>query len=478
MAMPLYLSFGLGALLIALVVTPLMRLLAYRVGALDRGTGRRVHDGVVPRLGGGGIFSAFILCALVAIAYRRSLEPVHAERLIGVLVGGVLVFLVGCWDDLRGAPIRNKLAGEAGAAVLLWAWGVRIDVLTNPMGGTISLGWFGLPVTVLWIVVITNAFNLIDGLDGLAAGTGIMIATALLLLYGGQGILLRLCLVILIGALFGFLRYNFPPATIFMGDSGSLLVGYLLGALAIVASFKATAMATVMVPILLFAHPLMDMVYAVLRRYHRGIPLGEPDKEHIHHKLLAMGFSRRRVLGILMAMNVAVILVVAFVVRRQLRGDLLLLLLLLVLSLVGLRLFGYVTFKRFFGEQLRVLAMGRRQRYLRYLIREFAKTAPNCRDIDELGAKIDELLAHSSFTEATVSLVEEGVERQLYGFGMVPVQPGMQVEFPILRQGVAVGRIRLRSSADKAPPCSGELGAALAEGIIGSLDRQSAVSNR
>jgi len=195
--------------------------------------------------------------------------------MLGVLIASTMVFLIGLYDDFRSVRVRYKLIGEIIAAGIVYAWGVKITILTNPFGTAFVLGWLSLPVTVLWIIIITNAFNLIDGIDGLAAGTGILIAATLFFLLEGSDIHLRLTFALLAGSLAGFLVYNFPPASIFMGDSGSLFAGFLLASVSIISSHKATAMATMMIPVLAFSMPVIDMLYAVLRRYYRGIPLEE-----------------------------------------------------------------------------------------------------------------------------------------------------------------------------------------------------------
>lgn len=463
MSLSHYAAYLLTALVLSLLFTPVMRALSYRTGALDRGTGRRVHDGVVPRLGGGGIYLAFVLPILFLIL-RYPGSPARPQ-FVGILIAATIVFAVGLYDDLGGAPIRNKLAAEVAAALVLYAWGIRIATVSNPFGGGIDLGWFSLPVTVLWVVVITNAINLVDGLDGLAAGTGILIALTLFLLTRGD-IFLAVSYLALIGGLLGFLRYNFPPATIFMGDSGSLFVGFVLSALTMVSSVKAAAVVTLMVPILVFAHPLLDMVYAVLRRYHRGLPLGHADKEHIHHQLLGMGFSRRKALWILMGVNVSVLAVAGFVAHRQFRGDFILLALILALGVVGLKGFGYIEFRPFFRSEARVLTMDRRRRYLLYLIRDFRRGLPQIRSEEELSARAAALFLDSGLASAELHLAAASGESRVIRYG--DVRPGgmMRLEYPALNGREVVGAVVLLAPADQDPPaCAPEIGAALAEAV-------------
>jgi UDP-GlcNAc:undecaprenyl-phosphate GlcNAc-1-phosphate transferase len=464
MSLSHYAAFLLSALVISLTTTPLMRALAFRIGAVDRGVGRRAHEGVVPRLGGGGIYLGFAL-PMVYLALRYPHEPWRRE-LLGILAAATIVFLLGFYDDLRGAPIRNKLAAEVAAALLLYAWGLRIEVVSGPLGGHWHLGWLGLPATVLWVVVITNAINLVDGLDGVAAGTGILIAVSLFVLAPGGGVFLRVAVCVLIGALLGFLRHNFPPATIFMGDSGSLLVGFLLSAFSLIASFKAAAVVTLLVPLLVFSHPLLDMVYAVLRRYYRGLPLGRADREHIHHKLLDMGFSRRTVLWMLVGLNVGALLVAAVAARRQLRGDVVILALMPVVGILGLRLFGYVHNREELRDEVRVFGMDRHRRYLHYLIREFRKKSPTLRSEEELSAAAAAVFLESGLASAELLFEGPGGGQCVIRFGVAPEAALMRLEYPITCGGRHLGTVVLLAHGERgALTCAPELGAAFAEAV-------------
>jgi UDP-GlcNAc:undecaprenyl-phosphate GlcNAc-1-phosphate transferase len=456
-------AYFLTALVIALATTPAMRAIAFRIGALDRGAGRRIHEGAVPRLGGGGIYLAFV--APVGFYLLRYPAGAGQHQIRGVLLAATLVFVLGLFDDLHGAPIRNKLAIEVAAALVLYGWGLRIEQVSGPFGGHLHLGWLALPATVLWVVVITNALNLVDGLDGLAAGTGILIAGALFALTPRSEVALSMSLCVLAGALFGFLRHNYPPATIFMGDSGSLLVGFLLSAFSLLSSFKAAAVVTLLVPVLVFSHPLLDMVYAVLRRYYRGLPLGSADKEHIHHKLLDMGFSRRAVLGILVGVNVAALLVAAVAARRQLRGDVAILVLMPLAGILGLRLLGYVRYPGAIAGEVRVLGMDRHRRYLLYLIREFRRRIPKLRGEEDLAAAAAALFLESGLAAAELRY-ENGVGPHVIALGEAPAHGAMRLETPVLEGARTVGSVVLLAPVERGPlGCAPELGAAFAEAV-------------
>jgi len=410
-----YFFYGVVAAVLALAATPLVGRLAWRLGAVDRPGGRRAHHGAVPRLGGVAIAAAVGLP--LGFVLTRGVQDVVHDRLFAILVSASVVFAVGVVDDLRKLPVPAKLAAEVAAGALLWWMGVRIETLSNPFaGGTWHPGAWGLPITVLWVVVVTNAVNLIDGLDGLAAGTGVMIAGTLFVIAGDREPHLRVALVVLAGALAGFLRSNLPPASVFMGDSGSLLVGFLLASLAIVSYAKAAAMATVLLPAVVFGLPLLDMAYAVARRYARGVPLGAPDGEHIHHRLVALGLSQRRALVALYAVNAALMGVTLLFVARNARGDLLLALLVAAALVGGARLLGYADAQQLSREAVRGLFRLRRERYLSYLLRRLERAAPAAPDPAALAAALAAFAGDAGLERLRV-LDAGGGERACFGGG-------------------------------------------------------------
>lgn len=362
------------------------RFMALRLGAVDHGGGRRVHQGAVPRLGGLGIYAVWAGLALVAVVVVG--DPVQARKMIGIMLGSLLLFGVGAYDDVRSASVTLKLAAEVAAAVLVFLFGVRLDVLTNPVGDLFRLGWLELPLTVLWLVVITNAYNLIDGIDGLAASTGVTICVGMALIYMGSDTLGPLAIVALAGALAGFLRHNFPPARLFMGDSGSLSVGFLLGALSLLAFAKATTLAALVLPVVVFGHPLVDMAYAVLRRYHRGQPLDLADREHLHHLLLDRGYSRRAALAILVVLNACLLGLVLSLADRRLTGIVLVLVLLAIPAGVGFRILRHIVAGGSVREEALAFFMNRERRRVLHLARLFRRRAPGAAD----RAECDEMI--------------------------------------------------------------------------------------
>lgn len=282
------LTGSLIAFLIALLLTPFVKRLAFRVGAVDRPDGRKVHSRVMPRMGGVAIFLAFTITILLT-------EPITMP-IIGLLAGGALILILGIFDDIIGVSPRVKLLGQIAAAGILVGFGVKISFLTNPFGGEMfSLPVLGIPLTIFWIVGVTNAVNLVDGLDGLAGGLAAIASLTLAVIgWSNDEMLIVVPAVILSASICGFLKYNFHPAKIFMGDAGSLFLGYMLAGLSVIGLTKGAAVVSVFVPILILGIPIFDTLYAIVRRFINNQPIFEADKGHLHHRLLAIGLSHRQ----------------------------------------------------------------------------------------------------------------------------------------------------------------------------------------
>jgi UDP-GlcNAc:undecaprenyl-phosphate GlcNAc-1-phosphate transferase len=306
-----YFAIFLIALFTSLGITPLVRRLCERFNLFDVPTDmRRVHKRAIPRLGGIVIFLsvAIALSALpfVANLLTQSLKARRAEIFI-VLIPATLVLLLGIYDDLRGSNALVKFLGLGVIATLFYAMGGRIHVLAIPMFGSVNLpSTLSFVITVLWLVGIANAFNLIDGMDGLASGAALFSSMVILIVsLGGDSSLMIVVTLALSGALAGFLRYNFNPASIFLGDSGALFVGFTLAALSVFGTQKATTAVAVITPILAFGLPVVDTGVTMARRLISGRPVFQGDSEHIHHMLLARGWSQRHVVLVLYAVCAA-----------------------------------------------------------------------------------------------------------------------------------------------------------------------------
>ena len=307
-----YLLLSLSSAVLVLLLTPLVSRGSIQLGLVDAPGGRKVHPQSVPRLGGVAVVAAMVMAIILVSLWRpEDFGPAIWPALQPLAAAGALIFGIGLLDDLRGVGAGTKVAIQVSAAVLVMTAGLLIERVTL-LGMSWQLGWLAWPITAAWIVGLTNAFNLIDGIDGLASGIAAIAGAAcgLVLIMRGHSAEAML-LATLVGAAVGFLFFNFSPASIFLGDSGSLLFGFLLATTAIAGWQKgATALATG-VPLLIFALPLADIMTTILRRSLARPTNGpaslvtalrqlvEPDRQHIHHRLLALGWSPRRTVLIL-----------------------------------------------------------------------------------------------------------------------------------------------------------------------------------
>lgn len=293
------LSFAI-AFIVALSTTPVVKRVAFKIGAVDiPKDGRRMHDKPIPRLGGLAIFIGFLTAVIFIILTRVWSNGVIFEdyRLPGFILGSFIIVVVGIVDDVKPLKAWLKLVFQIIAALIVVLSGIVIGEISNPFSpiGMTFLGILSVPVTVIWIIGITNAINLIDGLDGLAAGVSSIASLSLLFIsIFDQQIGAVFLTAALAGAALGFLPFNFNPAKIFMGDTGSTFLGFALAVISIMGLVKSYAAIAVAVPLLVLGLPIFDTAFAILRRVSKGKPIMEADRGHLHHKLMDMGFSQRQ----------------------------------------------------------------------------------------------------------------------------------------------------------------------------------------
>ena len=280
------------------LLTPLVIRFAVAWGYYDSPSDlRRVHTEPLPRIGGVAVFLAVlagVIITIIAALTRTAVFEGPTSFFFGLVLGGSILFVTGLLDDVRGLGPVTKLIAQITASLIVYAHGFRIEVLSVGPTAELPLGWMALPITVLWIVGVTNAFNLIDGLDGLASGIALVaLASTLVTAVALGNAEVVFVSTALVGALIGFLRYNFSPARIFLGDSGSLFVGFMLAVLSVHGSMKSATAVVMIVPLFALAIPLLDTALAILRRWLRCVPLSPADGRHIHHRLLALGLTHR-----------------------------------------------------------------------------------------------------------------------------------------------------------------------------------------
>ncbi|KYC70526.1 glycosyltransferase family 4 protein [Heyndrickxia coagulans] len=279
--------------MLTILLTPLIKKLAIRIGAVDKPNQRKVHMKVMPRLGGLAIYISFIAGVLL-------LQP-DSPHSLPILLGSLIIVLTGIIDDIRELSPRVKLMGQLAAALVVVLSGIHVEFINLPFGGQLEFGIFSIPLTILWIVGVTNAINLIDGLDGLAAG----VSSIALLTISGMAIIMGDAYVTVLGLILmastiAFLFYNFYPAKIFMGDTGALFLGYMISVLSLL-GFKNVTFISLIIPALILGVPISDTFFAIIRRLVHKQPLSAPDKSHLHHCLLRLGFSHRQVVLIIYA---------------------------------------------------------------------------------------------------------------------------------------------------------------------------------
>ncbi|MFC2947539.1 glycosyltransferase family 4 protein [Virgibacillus sediminis] len=282
--------------IVALILTPFVKKLAIKVGAVDQPNNRKVHAKVMPRMGGLAIFLSFLLGVVLYMPDTIRAWP--------ILLGAFIIIAIGMMDDLMELSAKTKFGGQLIAALVTVLGGVQIEFITLPFGDRIEFGYFAIPLTILWIVGITNAINLIDGLDGLAAGVSaiaMMTISGMAISMGNEFI--ALIGLLLLGSTLGFLVYNFHPAKLFMGDTGSLFLGYMISVLAVMGLFKNVTVVSLAVPIIVLGIPILDTSFAIIRRIVQKKPLSAPDKSHLHHCLLRLGFTHRQTVVMIYALS-------------------------------------------------------------------------------------------------------------------------------------------------------------------------------
>ncbi|MFC6176604.1 glycosyltransferase family 4 protein [Companilactobacillus huachuanensis] len=295
-------------MILSAAITPFVVKLAYILGAVDKPNARRVNIKPMPTMGGLAIFIAFNFSTFVLL---REQFPTH--ELFSVFLAECIIILTGIIDDIRELSPKAKLAGIfAAALVIYFLAGIRMNEVTLPLIGSFELGWWSLPITIIWIIAITNAVNLIDGLDGLATGVSIIaLFTMGVMAYfflNMTNVYVAIWIFAMVAALVGFLPHNFHPASIFLGDTGSLFIGFMMAVFSL-KGLKNVTFITLLMPVVIMGVPITDTVYAILRRLLNKKPIMQADKHHLHHRLMQLGLSHRQTVLVIYGLS----LVFAFI---------------------------------------------------------------------------------------------------------------------------------------------------------------------
>jgi UDP-GlcNAc:undecaprenyl-phosphate/decaprenyl-phosphate GlcNAc-1-phosphate transferase len=310
--MIVYVLTYVGAMLLALIATPLMVRAARSWKVLDHPGTRKVHSVAIPRLGGVAVFVALVVpvaaLQLFDTDFTRSLSDpnsyVRHVHVLALLVTGGIVFAIGLVDDMVGMGVRTKLVAQITAAAIACSMGIRIDYIGLSEESIIEFGWWAWPLTILWVVSVTNAVNLIDGLDGLAAGIS-LIACGVLLVFAihTRNVTMMVLMTAMLGSLTGFLFFNFNPAKIFLGDCGSMFLGYFLATASVMCSMKSAALVGLALPAVALGLPIFDTLFSMLRRTLERRSMFAADRKHIHHRLIDMGLHQRHAVIIMYAIT-------------------------------------------------------------------------------------------------------------------------------------------------------------------------------
>ncbi|TCN26730.1 glycosyltransferase family 4 protein [Mesobacillus foraminis] len=280
----------------SILITPMIKKLAFRLGATDKPNNRKVHEKIMPRMGGLVIYISFMLGILI-------MNP-DSQYHLAIILGSVIIVATGILDDIFELSAKVKLFNQIAAALVVVLWGgVQVNFINLPFGGVLEFGVLAVPITIIWIVGVTNAINLIDGLDGLAAGVSsiALISISGMAIVMGDVYVMTIGFILLVSTL-GFLFYNFYPAKIFMGDTGALFLGYMIAVLSLL-GFKNVAFISFIIPVIILGVPMTDTIFAIVRRLVKKAPLSAPDKSHLHHCFLDLGYTHKQTVLLIYAIS-------------------------------------------------------------------------------------------------------------------------------------------------------------------------------
>ena len=397
----------------SLILTPIVRRVSEQIGWLDQPRdSRRIHVKAVPRTGGIAIYISILIGVIVFLIINNSSgrSLVDWPQLLIIFGPATLIFLLGVYDDLRGVNAVFKFTAQGLAGAVLYLAGGRIEAISVPFIGSVDLPWvLGFCLTVGWTTIVTNAFNLIDGMDGLAAGAALFASLVLLAVSLVTGNLLVIVTTLaLVGALVGFLRYNFNPASIFLGDSGSLFVGFMLAVLSLQGTQKAPTAVAIAIPLMAFGLPIIDTSFSIVRRFVGGRPIFQGDREHIHHMLLARGWSQRRVAIVLYGVCAIFGMLALLFVNDTGHERGLVLFIVGVAVVVAVGHLRYHEVDEFKASMRRNLAESRLRLANNIRIRRASRALSQANTLGELFSAIQEMLELGEFVYATAQIGRGG----------------------------------------------------------------------
>jgi UDP-GlcNAc:undecaprenyl-phosphate GlcNAc-1-phosphate transferase len=282
---------GILTAILTLVITPIVRKFAFFIGAVDYPDKRRVNKTAMPTIGGLSIYISFFSSLFF-------LQPVASVSIFPIFISATIIILTGIIDDVKDISPKSKVLGILIASLIIYFFaGIKMDMITIPLIGVVEFGLLSLPITLLWIMAITNSINLIDGLDGLASGISIIALSTMSIIsfffLPSEGIVVFIQMYTLIFAIVGFLPFNFNPAKIYLGDTGALFLGFMIAVFSLY-GLKNVTLVSLIVPIVILGIPITDTLYAILRRYLNNVPMSSADKHHMHHRLMNLGLTHKQ----------------------------------------------------------------------------------------------------------------------------------------------------------------------------------------
>jgi UDP-GlcNAc:undecaprenyl-phosphate/decaprenyl-phosphate GlcNAc-1-phosphate transferase len=344
--MTTYFAVYFGSLLLALIITPVVIKLAHCVKAVSKPGIRDVHTKPIPRIGGAAIYFSAIVLIIAVLFINNNVGQAFRDKWLQLLTmfgSATLIFFIGLADDLRGMPARIKFLAELFGAGLLCTVGVRISSIGITGTWTLHLGSFGCILTILWIVGITNAVNLSDGLDGLAAGISAITCGVIAIFAIKSGsIIMAVLMLALLGSLSGFLFFNFNPAKVFMGDCGSLFLGFTIASTSVMCATKSSALVGLALPALALGIPIFDTLFSMLRRFLERRGMFSPDRGHFHHRLIDLGLHQKQVVIIIYAITLLSAGLGMFMMITRNSGSIIIFACILILIMLVFRVVGSV----------------------------------------------------------------------------------------------------------------------------------------
>ena len=344
--METYLSVYLGSAFLALVITPAVIWSARRINIADVPGARSSHSKPVPHIGGISLFAATMCLTVLVLILPNAVGDAFREimtKVIVLLSAAAFIFVVGLFDDIKGIRVRFKFLAQLAAAIAVCCAGIRIERIAVADWLTLDFGWFSWPLTLLWIVGITNAINLSDGLDGLAAGISAVACGVIVIfaVYSGQ-VVMAVLMLALLGSLTGFLFFNFNPAKIFMGDSGSMFLGFTIASSSVMSATKSSTLVGLALPVLVLGIPIFDTLFSMLRRFLERRSIFTPDRSHFHHKLLDLGLKQRHAVIVIYAVTLLAAGLGMFMMVTRNSNSLIVFFCVLLLLLLAFRVVGSV----------------------------------------------------------------------------------------------------------------------------------------